>query len=199
MPVDSAAWITLNDAKYQTHIGLSETDFDTQLTDLINRSYKILEAYIGHPIKSHSVTEYHDGDGTTKLMLRDFPVISITSISIDTDLDRDFTDSDEQVLSTNYYVDNDNGIIEFVDDEGSGPIVFETGVKNIKIVYTAGYATIPADLVHAGCMHVSWLFQRSATEGLTTASMGGKAEVYDNQFLPPYIRRMLDKYKILQV
>jgi uncharacterized phiE125 gp8 family phage protein len=192
--LDSNAWCTLNDAKEQLHIGVSESDFDDQLINLVNRGYKILENYIGHQIKSATYTEYYNGDDTGELMLRNWPIVSITSIHIDQDGDRSW-ESDELINSANYYYDADNGIIEFVQATGTGPTWFEPGIKNIKVIYVAGYATIPNELVHALVMYVAWLFNRTATEGTTTMALGGKTEVYDHSFLPNYIRRILDKFK----
>jgi len=194
--LDSNAWITLNDAKEHLHIGISETEFDDQLINLANRSYKILEKYLGRQMKSQSYTEYYDGPDEYKLVLRKYPVVSVTTVHVD--IERDFG-SDTLVDSGNYFVDTNVdtsvGTIEFFDADGSGPVWFEPGIRNVKVVYTAGFATIPNDLVHAGCMHVAWLFKRSDTEAMKNASLGGKTESYESDMIPHYIKQVLLPYK----
>ena len=190
--IDSGAWTTLAYAREHLHIGISETYFDDQISNLINRSYKILEAYLGHAIKSTTYTEYYDGDGTKKLLLRKWPIVSVTSINVD--IDRDFA-SDTVMDSDDYYVDTENGIIDVWQETGVGPTVFEFGIKNVKIIYVAGYATIPNDLVHIANEHVAFLFRRSATEGTTSQSLGGKSEIYDERDMPAWLRHRLSPYK----
>lgn len=196
--IDSGAWTTLNNVKEQVHLGISELDFDDQLSNLVNRSYKILEKYIGRPIKQATYTEFYSGDNTGELVLRKWPVISVTSVYVDTKLDRVFG-SDTLVDSANYYVDVDSensvGAIQFVQQNGTGPTFFEFGIRNIKVTYVAGFATIPNDLVHASTMHVSWMFRRSDTEGTNSQSLASKTETYDNDLIPAYIKQILYPYK----
>lgn len=194
MPVtiDTNAWTTLAYVREHLHIGISETYFDDQLSNLINRSLAILEAYIGHGIKSRTITEYYDGDGTNKLVLNKWPLISVTSIHVDSE--RVFG-SDYLMDTDDYYVDTEHGIVEVFQETGSGPVSFECGVKNVKVVYVAGYATIPADLVHIANEHVALLFRRSATEGTTSQSLGGKSEIYDESSMPRWLMHRLAPYK----
>lgn len=192
MAVDAGAWCTLNEIKYHLHIGISDTTYDTLLEQLINSSYKILEQYIGHPIKSATYTEYYDGDNTNKLLLRKWPIVSVTSIHVDPD--REFN-SDDLINASNYYVDTEHGEIEIFQGLAAGPAWFDKGIKNVKVIYVAGYATIPNDIRQASIWHVAWMFRRSDTEGTTAQSLGGKSETYDERAIPEWLRHVLAPYK----
>lgn len=192
MPLNAGVWTTLDNVKI--HLGLltSDSSQDALLTNMINASQRICEQYLHHPILQASYTEYYDGDGTGKLILRKWPIISVTSIHID--IDREF-DSDDLADPTNYYVDSENGIIEFYRAFAAGPAWFDEGIKNIKVVYSAGFASIPDDLIEAADEHVAWMFRRANTEGTTQQSLGGKSEVYDDRKIPDWLKLKLLPYR----
>ena len=192
MAVDANAWISLADARTYLKIPSSDTDDDSLLETLINYSYKALEKYIGHQIISATYTEFYDGDGTRLLVARKWPIISVTSVHVD--IERDF-ESVDLVDSGNYVTDTDNGIIEIFQEEATGPTVFERGIKNVKVIYVAGFAAIPNDVKLAGLRHVAYLYRQENTEGTTSQSLGGKSESYDQKPIPDNIQFLLRPYK----
>lgn len=194
--VDANAWNTLAEIQEELQISISETDHNDYLINLINRSYKILEAYIGQQIKSKSYTEHYSGDSTGKLLLKNRPINSITSIH--EDVERVFG-SDRLIDSGNYTFDANSGLVEIFQHDGTGPSWFESGVRNIKVIYNAGYDTIPNDLKEAGCKFVAWLFRRSNTAGTVRVSLGGHSEEFDGEKIPKFIKFWLDPYKNIQV
>lgn len=198
MAVDSNAWTSLANVKEHLQIASTDTSKDAFLENLINRSYKVLEKYIGRQIKSRSYTEHYDGDGTDTLLVEQWPIISVTSLH--DDIDRKF-ESDSLIAAADYVIYGDNlgdykirllgqGSFRF----GYGP-VFTDAVQNIKIVYTAGYATIPADIETASIIHVSHMFNKSAAEGHLSMSLGGLAKTYDPKAIPEEVKFMLEPYR----
>ena len=112
-------------------------------------------------LESASRTELHDGDEGEFIVLRCHPVTSITTVkTVDT------AGTKTTVDSTNYHTDLRSGRIRLV---GSGLVLaggkadgfsggddwpaynryrdgWPRGFQNLEVVYTAGYATVPADL-----------------------------------------------------
>lgn len=111
--------------------------------------YRILEGadaevkqYCDRDLEVTTYTDqYYDGDGSSKLLLDDYPVVSVTSLYCD--LGRDF-DASTLVASSDYKLDSEKGIIELYD--GS---VFPVGPNTIKITFSAGYSVVPSDIVSA--------------------------------------------------
>src|SRR5574339_474730 len=136
MPLDSRVWVTLADLK--EHLDISDTDKDSFLTNILNAAWEMAKNYIGYDLNDTVYTEDYDGDGTNELLLKKWPIISITSIKDDTD--RTFG-SDTVIDSTDYLFDADTGLVTLFQGQG----VFTSGRGNIRVVYTAGYTSIPYD------------------------------------------------------
>jgi uncharacterized phiE125 gp8 family phage protein len=186
--LDSAAWIA-NLTELKAHLGITDAAQDTFLENLTNRAYKILETYLGRVIKSATYTEYMDGDGTGELILNQFPIISVTSIH--DDLDRDFT-STFLIAATDYVIYKERGVIKLFRNEGA----FQKGLQNLKVIYVAGYATVPGDLVDALIQMVEFMYNRSRTGGMQSQSLGGKSETYDQSRIPAEVKRTLNSYRV---
>src|SRR5574342_717092 len=108
MSVDAGAWTSLANVREHLHIPASDTNDNTFIEHLINRSYKMLEQYIGRVMKAADYTEYHDGDGTNELILKQWPINSIASIH--DDIERDFG-SDTLVDAGDYVFEADYGMV----------------------------------------------------------------------------------------
>lgn len=135
-------------ANVREYLGIddAQTDDDTLLQNLITRESAAIEKECNRTFGDATYTEYHDGDGTDTVMLKQYPVNSITSIHDDTD--RDY-DSDTLIDSDDYVYDSDSGIVQL---DGFS---FVPGRQNVKVVYNAGYTTIPTDLEQACIMRVA--------------------------------------------
>lgn len=190
MAVDAQAWTTVADCKAQ--LGITDSTQDAFLESLVNRSYKILETWLGRKMKAADYTEYYDGpddEYPDQILLNQFPLNSIASLH--DDLDRNFG-SDMLVSSTDYVLYKERGIVRLFRNQAC----FQKGIQNIKIVYNAGYTTIPGDLADACIQMVEHMFNRARTGGFDTASLGGKSETYDKDEIPAAVKRTLRHYKI---
>jgi len=188
MTVDAAAWTTLAAVREYLNLPTNEVDRDTFIENLINRSYKVLEAYIGKTIKSATYTEYYDGDGTDTLLVDQWPIISITSLN--EDVSRDFL-GDTAIDATDILIYAKEGRIVLYADE----YAFSIGKQNIKIVYVAGYADIPADLALAALMHVSSIYNLAGADGHVGMSLGGLSKSIDTAPLSDKLRLLLEPYR----
>jgi len=174
-------------ADVKNYLGETGSDHDALLEALIDRVSEAVETYCGRRFKQETVTEYHDGRGRSRLALRRRPVASVTSLH--DDLDRAYTD-EEIVDPDDYTFYPDEGIVEL--DAG----VFQDGLRNVKVVYVAGYATVPADLAHAAIVWVAAIFHRAQQGGDGFAQE--RVEAYSARFetepMPAAVRGILDAY-----
>lgn len=73
---------TLADVK--AWLGRTDTNSDAQLAALITRASRAICSYLQRPLLlPHEVGETHDGTGGTVLVLKEWPVLSISSVVVD--------------------------------------------------------------------------------------------------------------------
>jgi hypothetical protein len=119
--------------------------------------------------------EYHDGEGSPVLVLRNFPTTSSISLRL-----TDGTTS--AAITTGYVVTSSTGEVELRDhpavlwDLGyamSDRPEFPDGRKNVVVTYRAGYATVPVDLAQAAIETAAFLFRNSTqTPGMQSETLG---------------------------
>jgi uncharacterized phiE125 gp8 family phage protein len=186
--VDTNAWTTLALVREHLKFAASDTSKDEQLKSFINRSLYILERYCGKQMKSRTYTEYQDGDETDELLTKQWPIVSVTSLH--DDISRAWG-SDSEIESDDYVIYADQGAIRLINDE----TLFSIGKQNIRLIYSAGYATIPTDLEIASTSHVAYMYNKSAGEGHTSLSLGGFSKSFDLAPLPADVRQYVEPYR----
>lgn len=163
-------YITVQEVK--DFLGETNTDHDTLFQSLINRVEAMVEAdKLQKNIGSSTFTAYFDGDGSNKVLLEEYPIISVTSVHDDTD----------RVFGADTLIDSDD-IVVYPDE---GMLVYDGGTftignSNIKVVYQAGHDPVPDDLKHALILYVAAEFLIAKTEINVIRPMGeGSGEVED--------------------
>lgn len=129
-------------ANFKTNFNIKSTftDHDTLIQNTITQKSKRCSEYCNRKFAARNLTEYYDGDESGILILNEYPVNSITSIHDDTDR---VYGSDTLIASTDYVIKSDDGMVKF---DG---VLLTKGIDNIKVVYNAGFSTLPGDLVSA--------------------------------------------------
>lgn len=176
----------------KSYLSINESTDDTILTTLVSQAEKIILDYLGKNIESATYTEYHDGDGTDEVHLKQYPIISVTSLY--DDVERVFN-STTLIAATNYIIYEDEGIIRLFNDESS----FAVGKRNIKVAYTAGYASVPGDITLAANKLIAHLFHRRGADGHTQETLGSYSTSYDKSSIPIDVLGILDMYKRIPV
>jgi len=138
-------------------LSTSSTDEDTLIDTLIARVGALLAAWCGYPpasaggtptLESASYTEYLDGPGGRELRLPIYPVTAVASIYDDTAWT---WGSDALVASTDYAIsDGRVGLVLLKETSTHGS--WSAARRSLKVAFTAGYATVPAD-IKAACAH----------------------------------------------
>jgi len=184
------AWTTL--AKVKEYLGITGTADDTLLTDLLTRLQEAADSYLDRKIEQASYTEQYDGDGTDRLLTRQWPIISVTSVY--DDVDRVFG-SDALIAAADYVVYKDRGIIQL---DG---LTFASGIQNVKVIYSAGYGTVPTDLVQALIELIAARFRQKEMQGLKSLSLGAYSISFDpgKDELSDEVRATFDSYRRTRV
>lgn len=179
---------TLQDVK--AWLGLTATSSDTVLSGLISAVSGTILGYINRVLVPHTLTELRDGTGTARMLLHDWPVLSISSLILD-----------GSPLALNATPQNGGG--GFVFDAPSpyppgtmanvtllGGARFSRGVANVLVSYLAGYmvqaeaAVVPASpyAVQAANPYGSF----STDEAVTYADGTALAKVASNPGVGQY-------------
>ena len=191
-------------------LGITASTDDDLITALLGRTTRMMQMYVGRDLIQATYTdEKYDGNGIDQdLNLRQYPIISVSSVYDDPDrvfgadslLTEDNGSNDGQyIIYQKGEIDN-QGIIRRVDG------AWIKGKQNIKVTYTAGYATVPEDLVQAQIDFTSFLYKnRDQRLGISGYRIGSYSVTYkDNSSgdatgaqnaIPADIRSVLDNYR----
>ena len=161
---------------------LTGTAEDTLIDSLIARFDGLAAGWCGYPtegaaptMESASYTHYFDGDGGESLYLRVHPASAITSAHVD--VERVY-DSSTLIAATDYELFSAEGLVLLKSTSTQG--AWTTGFRSAKVVYTAGYSTTPAPIIHGCGMQVAhWYRNRDNIGYQNVSQQGGSIRVHD--------------------
>jgi len=185
------AYVLTTYESVKAYLGLTNDDDQALIEAMIDSVSAVIETFCQRKFKSRAYVEYYSGDGTTELMVDQYPVTAITDIW--DDVNHDFTDS--------YKIDTSNILFSDIGSNLSDGIVllegdtFRSGVKNVKISYTAGYTTIPLDLADACIQFVAKVFNLRGKQGIESEKIGNYAIKFFLEDIPKDIKMVLMLYK----
>lgn len=178
------ALATLDDVKNFYGITGDKDEDNNLIKALIDRFTSIFESYCNRTsFETATYTDYLDSDGGYYIFPKQSPITSVSGIWDDTG----WVWSGNALDSTTYRIVNDNSIIS------STP--FTRGKNNIKIVYTAGYTSIPGDLKQVLIEEVIRSFKnRKSLDVVAVTASDGSVSRLAKDLLPTTIM-VLNKYK----
>lgn len=159
-----------------------------------------VEKYLNRKIlSSEALTEYYNGDGSTTLQLKEWPIITVTSV-------HDKRNNPTGWGAAHYdYALTEN--TDFIKNADTGQLIHVNGdwikstVYYYKVIYTAGYtlATIPPDLLLGIKTWIAILFQKtmSSLHGVNTHVLGDEAKTYDLTTIPKQVIGLIKPYRRL--
>jgi hypothetical protein len=191
MALNANAFVTLAQAKGYLKIPLLDLTQDSIVEFFVNASSDLMESEMDRKIKSQSLTEYYDGKINNILMLKEYPIVSISSVKFDAS--GQFSGSETTVPSTDYGITDDNNSLYY---RG----YFPAGYKNIQVIYTAGYATVPMDLQNACLWAVMYYYQMRENKDIGRTSKGkGDESISILQELPQEVKNAIARHRRLEV
>lgn len=185
-----------NVADFKTYRGISGTSYDALLESLLNACTIFMEKYVGRQllyVADANITEFHDGglygDDKQSIFLKNWPVVSVTSVSYSLDDDLSNPTWEAYSSSTDYKTILARGEVFF---PGS---YLPSGQGNIKVIYKAGYAIadIP-DLVMVQKQLIARAFDKRKGQGRANESVGGGSIQWED-FLDVQAREILHSYR----
>lgn len=69
-------------ANFKSYAGITHTDDDTLIGYLVSRATSAIERYCDRTLRSTSYREQYDGDGTTELLLKEYPITAVNLLSV---------------------------------------------------------------------------------------------------------------------
>jgi len=166
-------------------MGLENVDQATtdQLQRLVTATSIWIQEEISRTIRSLSYTETLDGHGGDRIMLCNYPVTAVASVSVD-----------GQALPPSsgpgqpgFALANDLIVLR--------GYRFALGAANVVVVYTAGFATIPQDLTQACLELASLRWKERDRIGHVSKSLGGETVTFMVKAMPDSVRQMLGHYR----
>jgi hypothetical protein len=199
MPVTLSPYALTSLETVKEHLGVppATLTYDDLLKRLINASSARVEAHCDRFLKRRTgIVDYHDGIAGNRLLLNQWPAEIPTELWIDPT--GEFTDVDYKLASGDYYLETS------AKGEGVGIVLaggrsFPNGIRNIKILYDAGYATVPSDLEDACIWFVEYLYnmRNDRTVGLETKGKNQENTTYRGD-IPPIVKEHLELYRRLE-
>jgi len=175
-------------ANVKEALDIDGTDDDNYIDNLILRVDAFVKRYLGRQIESGSVTETHDGTGHSELILRDRPIVSVTTLHQSVD---HVFDASTLIAAADYVVDDRRGRIFL-----KNAVTFQAWIQNIQVVYVAGYAAVPADIEDAAIMLIGSKLNRRNVQGVSSKTLGdGSISYFRSEDLTKEIRNKLDLFR----
>ena len=162
-------------------------DQNILIEDAINSVTTSFESYCDRKFVSRTFTEYHDGNNTSVFYPKNYPIISMTSVNVDDDW---VWSSSTLVPSASYRVFDNMGIV--LKDAN----YLDYGKQNVKVVYIAGYDTIPSDLKLACITEVINIMDNIKNVGITSKAEDGLSTSYSQLSFLPTTLQVLNKYRV---
>lgn len=184
--------------KVKTQLGISGTTHDTLLDELIKNATASIERYCKRNFTRGTYTEYFDTEKfENKLFVRNFPVISLTSVKY-----RGGTWASISWLdfNANDYLLGDYGKVSFA-------FFLPEAEKYVQIIYVGGYLidfsnelnatlhTLPADLTQITTDIVALQFNQRTSAGISNESTEGQSITYKDSDLTTVFASKLSPYR----
>ncbi|GAG27756.1 unnamed protein product, partial [marine sediment metagenome] len=146
----------------KSYLGITTTDFDAILTDLINGVSAAMEKHMRRVIVPTLVVgEFHDGSAERVLQLDIYPARGVTVTD---------TADASTLATTNYRVVENDGQLWRTVAGGS----WSGGWDRWSVAYSGGFATVPYDLSMAAVFEVGSQFRKTGPGSEGTGSRLGR-------------------------
>lgn len=183
-------------AELKTYLDIEDTVDDDRLEQIIIAVTDFFETECNRKFASRDFTEYYNGDSGNELFLNNYPVNSeadeiqiATSISVP----RDYTDN---IISGDYIlIESKIGLVHLISD------YFPKGPQTIKVIYNAGYDTIPYDLKRAALElgALMWSKEKNRTDLVSTYSIqGSNITIQADKAFNKFCESVIEKYRRIE-
>lgn len=170
-------------AAVKAYMGVTSTDLDALLAALITRASAAIENFLQGGVLSAPYTETRNGTGGQYILLAQYPVTAVASLTID-GIDIPAASGYGQAgwwLSGRTL--NVSGYR------------FTRGRGNVVVIYTAGYAATPPDIEQACIESVVLSLKRRDHMDVSSKSLAGETVSFITAELTPSAKQVLNSYR----
>jgi hypothetical protein len=165
------------------YLGVNNANSDSVLTSLLTQISAAIRQYISrdvYPVGSFSVVL--DGNGRSVINVADFPIISISSMSIDGVT----VPARATPKGCGYVFDSSRVMLQ--------GYTFTRGMANVSLSFTAGFSVIPADLKLACLEWAGTAFKERDRLGVSEKTFTNETTKF-NTDIPKKVRATLEQWK----
>jgi len=194
--------------QYKDFAGLQGVQNDARINVIIASVSQLVKSYCGISFVdnySSAKTEYFDilDSHTDRVMLDESPLVAVTSVQERTDQASSYvtliTENSDSSGKYEYIVDTVSDSV--VRTQSTGTKYFPKGRKAVKVVYTAGYSSTPADLQLALFDLIKYYLKDERKERMQIAGAMVENQVSSsivgNTGFPDHIKRVLDLHRVV--
>lgn len=172
-------------AAFKEYLQITNTTDDALIDRLVLAVSELVAQVLQRDVGAIvSFTEIYDGSGNIRQVLRNYPVVAVSAVSINGQAQ---TSAGSSVTATGYRFDRYGLILN-----GN---VFPIGIQNITVTYTAGNAAVPADVAQAALETMAWVYRARNRAGETSKAIQGGQTSYSEKDIPPTAMRILNNYQ----
>lgn len=176
-----ANYCTLSDVKYWLNIDQNNTNSDPLLTTLIASASAYIDNWTNRQFSQASVSYTANGTGSAILIVKDFPITSISSLTVDSQA---IPLSDGKSFGYLY----DDKIIYLIGTK------FTKGFQNVTVALTYGYAVIPNDIKQVCIELVGYKYKERERIGIASKTLAGEVISFDIKDLKEHNKNILNNY-----
>jgi hypothetical protein len=164
---------------------------DPVVDRLVDAASEVIRSYCNRDIDSKAYPETRNGNGGTALMLSQYPVTAVASVTVD-----------GVTIPARPTVTSSGWVLDTLTDYGPGIVrldgySFSKGVQNVVVNYTAGYASdsIPADIIQACVEIAADMKRRGPRVGEVSKNLQGQVVAYSQKDIPAQVKMILDQFR----
>jgi hypothetical protein len=179
--------------RFKDWLGVEDDTDDERMSLMLSAASAFVESYCQRTFGSATYTEYYDGSDCDMLTLRQWPIISLTGIY----------EGGSAVSLASGEDPYANPAPEIVIYKEEGRLVrpfsaFFGYRRYYKVVYVAGYATIPADLIDATLCVATVMLREKDRAGIASKTRGQETAQLMRS-VPESAQRTLDRYRDMTI
>ena len=176
---------TLANVKAYLSPPLATTADDALLTRLITAASQFIQSWLNRTIALAAYADTRNGTGGTRLFLRNRPVVSVASVSVD-----GTAIAPAAAPNAAGYLFDDSSIYLI----GS---CFTKGAQNVVVGYSAGFAATPPEIEQACIALVCLRYKERDRIGQASKNLAGEVVSFQQKDMPADVATLLDQYRNL--
>lgn len=172
-------------ANVKLYLGITTTAADDVLQLLITAASQYVATFCNRIFQQQVYTEVYDGTGTQRLVVKQNPIVEVTSVVVLGIAWLPVTD-----VFRNGFTFDVSGVLY-----GMGGYYFPRCLRAVNVTYKAGYLVPPFDLAEAVNEMVADKFKRRDNIGISARQIAGETISYTAGDVPKNAQSVLNLYQ----